>query len=237
MRPAIALLCLALASPAVSAQSVAPVPVAADATVIHVQASGTASAVPDLALIIAGVVTQHSDSAQALSDNAARMQQVMAALRAAGVASRDIQTGHLGLAPQYRYADNQPPVLTGYQASNSVRITLRDLAAMGKVIDALARQGANQIDGPHFSLQDTAALLRQARLAALDDARAQADLYARSLGLKVRRVLLISDNGYSAPAPMVKMARMASMEMADTPVAAGQSEIQVQLSVSYELGH
>ena len=236
MRLQTALLCLALASPAVLAQSVAPVPVSADATVIHLQASGTATATPDLALINAGVVTQHSDSAQALSDNAARMQQVMAALRAAGVAARDIQTGNIGLAPQYRYADNQPPVLAGYQASNSVRIRLRDLGSMGKVIDALARQGANQIDGPHFSIEDSAGLQRQARLAALADARAQADLYARSLGLKVRRVLQVSDNGHSAPAPMMKMARMASMEMADTPVAAGESEIQVQLSVSYGLG-
>ena len=236
MRSALLLMGLALASPLALAQSVAPVPVSADATVIQLQASGSASAVPDLGMISAGVVSQDSDSSRALAANARQMNQVLAALRKAGVADRDIQTGSLSLSPQYRHTDNQPPTLAGYQASNSVRIRLRDPSSMGKVIDTLAREGANQIDGPHFSVEHPGPLEQQARLAALADARAQADTYAKALGLTVRRVLSISDNGHSAPAPMFRRMQAVSAEMADTSVAPGESQVQVTLSVTYELG-
>src|SRR3546814_14602587 len=80
------------------------------------------------------------------------MDRVLAALKGAGVAARDIATANVQLSPQYRYGENQPPVITGYQATNSVSIRFRDIAKSGTTLDALGKQGANQIAGPHLPL-------------------------------------------------------------------------------------
>ena len=84
--------------------------------------------------------------------NAVQMDKVMAAIRAAGIAERDIQTSGINLNPQYKYVENQPPSIVGYQASNNVNVKVRDLSKLGKVLDALVANGANQINGPSFEV-------------------------------------------------------------------------------------
>ena len=159
---------MALAIPAAaSAQttaqpSVEPM-IPANGTILDVAAQGTTSRVPDLATIRAGVVSQAATAAAALSDNSSRMARVLAALRKAGVAERDIATSTVGLSPQYRYVDNQPPAITGYQATNSVSIRFRDVAKAGTILDALVGVGANQIDGPNLSIDKPDAALDEAR--------------------------------------------------------------------------
>lgn len=235
---ALSLALMMAAAPGTSwAQSLAPVPIAADATVLSISASAQASATPDVALISAGVVTQHADSNTALRSNAEQMQRVMSALKAAAIAERDIQTSGISLSPQYLYAENQPPQIQGYQASNTLNIKVRNLARLGQVLDALAAQGANQINGPSFAIDQPEPLYQQARLDALRQARTQADTYASALGLKVRRVISLSEGSHTpAPMPLMAMRSAAKAEM-DTPIAAGQSSVQVQLDVVYELGN
>ena len=152
-RLALIALVAAAAAPA-GAQTVstlAPM-VPASGTVLDVTAEGRTTRVPDVATIRAGVVAQGATAAKALSDNAAAMERVLAALRRAGVAPRDLATATVSLQPQYRYADNQPPVVTGYQATNSVSVRFREVARSGAILDALVAQGANQIDGPNLSV-------------------------------------------------------------------------------------
>lgn len=230
-------LAASLAAP-LQAQTLSPVPLAADATVLTLSTSAQASATPDIARISAGVVTQAADSNGALRQNATRMTAVLAAVKAAGIAATDVQTGAITLSPQYRYAENQPAVITGYQANNSVNIKVRDLARLGQVLDALAAQGANQIDGPNFSIDQPEPLYRQARIEALAKARAQADTYASQLGLRVRRVVSLSEAGQGGgmPVPMMAMRASNKAEMMDTPVAAGESAVSVNLDVVFELG-
>jgi len=133
--------------------------VPAAGTVLDINAQGKTSRVPDLATIRAGVVSQAPTAAAALGDNAQRMTRVLAALRKAGIAERDVATSTVGLSPQYRYADNQPPVITGYQATNTVTIRFRDVAKAGGILDALVAVGANQIDGPNLSIDKPEAAL------------------------------------------------------------------------------
>ena len=97
--------------------------------------------------------------------NAAQMDKVMAAIRAAGIAERDIQTSGINLNPQYKYAENQPPTITGYQASNTVNLKVRDIAKLGKVLDALVASGANQVNGPSFEVDKPDAAYDEARRA------------------------------------------------------------------------
>ena len=106
-----------------------------------------------------------------MRQNAQQMDKVLAAIKAAGIAERDVQTSGVSLNPQYRYADNEAPKITGYQASNTVSLKVRDIAKLGKVLDALAAQGANQINGPSFEIDQPEPVYDEARPAALKKAR------------------------------------------------------------------
>ena len=206
-------------------------------TRLDVVARGSVTRVPDVAVISAGVVTQARDAKSALAQNSALMARVLAALKRAGVADKDVATSNIALAAQYRYSDNQPPVITGYQANNSVTIRFRDVGKSGAILDALVAEGANQISGPNLVIDKPEAALDEARIAAMKTARARAELYARAAGLAVKRIVVISesnDGGEPRPMPMAMM-RSAAAPAADTQVAAGEQEIGVTVSVTFEL--
>ena len=206
-------------------------------TRLDISATGEVSRIPDIATISAGVTTQAVTASDAISQNAARMEKVRAALKRAGIADRDIQTASLNLSPQYKYGDNQPPLLTGYQASNQLSVRFRDIRASGRVIDALVAQGANQISGPNLSIDKPEAALDEARTKAVATGRARADLYTRSLGMRVVRVISVSENGgfvAPPPRPMMVMAKAESAD-ASTSVDAGEQQLQVTVAMSFEL--
>lgn len=209
-----------------------------DGTLLEVSVEGRTARVPDIATIRAGVVSQGLTAADALSDNATRMTRVLSALNKAGVAQRDIRTANVSLSPQYRYTDGQPPVVTGYQASNSVSIRFHDVAKSGTILDTLVAQGANQIDGPSLSIDQPDVALDEARADAVKIARARAELYAKAAGLTVSRIVAITENGANDGSnpqpPMYAMAR--AMKAADsTPIAAGETQVSVTVSVRFLL--
>ncbi|MBS0478575.1 MAG: SIMPL domain-containing protein [Proteobacteria bacterium] len=225
-----------LAMTPATAQIAAPA-IIPDGTILDVSATGKTTRVPDIATIRAGVVTQSATAAAALADNARRMAGVLAALKATGVQPRDIATSNVSLQPQYRYENNQPPAITGYQASNTVSIRFRDVAKSGAILDALVAQGANQIDGPSLSLDQPDAALDEARADAIKRARARAELYARAAGLSVVRILSISESGeVSGPRPpIVYMARVEAAPRADTTITAGETDVTATVSVRFLL--
>lgn len=220
---------------AAAAQVAAPAALPPEGTLLDVVAEGEATRVPDIATIRAGVVTQAPTAAAALSGNAQQMTRVLAALKAAGVAERDVQTATISLHPQYRYAENQPPVITGYQASNSVSVKFRDIAKSGNILDALVKEGANQIDGPNLSIDQMEAAQDEARTDAVKRARARADLYAKALGMRVERLVSLSealDGGGPGPVP-VMMARMEAKD--STQVVPGEQRVGVTIRVRFLL--
>lgn len=205
-----------------------------DGAILDVIAEGSTTRVPDVATVRSGVVTQASTAAAALADNAARMGRVLASLKAAGVAARDIETTAVTLSPQYRYADNQAPAITGYQATNTVSVRLRDIARSGAILDLLVAQGANQIDGPTLSLAEPDAAMDEARVDAVTRARARAVLYARAAGLSVARILSISEGADQPPAPgPVLFAR--AKEVSSTQILPGESRITATVLVRFLL--
>jgi len=205
-------------------------------TRLDVVAAGEVTRVPDLVRINAGVVTQAPTAVEAIRQNAARMEAVRAALRAARIADRDIQTSSVSLNPNYRYAENQPPQLLGYQAVNEVNVRFRDIARSGPILDALVAQGANQINGPMLTIERPEAALDEARVQALTNARARAELYARSLGMRVARVLAVSEAMGPMPMARVGMVRgMAANQDAATQIVPGEQTLSVSLTVSFEL--
>lgn len=206
-------------------------------TVLDIVARGETRRVPDIANITAGVVSQAPDAATAIRDNAQRMARVLAALKRAGIADRDVQTTNLNLSPQYRYAQNEAPVITGYQASNNVTVRFRDIAKSGAILDALVSTGANQINGPDLMIDDPAAATDEARIDAIAKAKARAELYARATGLRIKRILSISESAeFGRPMPIMMRAEAAApAPYADSKVMAGEQTVGVTVSVRYEL--
>jgi uncharacterized protein YggE len=205
-------------------------------TRLDISATGEVTRIPDIAVISAGVVTRASSAVQALADNAARMDRVRAALKGAGIADRDIQTSNVSLNPDYRYVENQPPQLTGYNASNTVTVRFRDIKATGKILDALVAEGANQINGPSLTIDKPESALDEARTKAIANGRARAELYARSLGMRVVRLLSVSESSGFGGGPIPMMARGDVAQMASkTEISPGEQQLQVTVGMSFEL--
>lgn len=204
-------------------------------TRLDITARGEVSRVPDIAVISAGVVTQSQDAKSALADNAAKMSRVLAALRKAGIAERDIATSSISLNPQYRYAENTPPTIIGYQASNTVTVRFRDIGRSGAILDTLVGVGANQINGPSLEVDKPEEALDQARLHAIADAKRRAQIYAAALGTTVKRVVTLSESTDS-PGPRPYMMAMARADAAPkTEIAPGEQQVSVTVQVVFEL--
>lgn len=206
------------------------------ATTINLSAYGEVRQRPDQATISLGVTTEAPTAAEAMRLNAVKMNQVIAALKKGGIADRDIQTSGLSLNPQYVYVENQAPRLSGYQASNTVTVVVRDLGKLGQAVDATVNAGATNVGGISFGLQDASAAEDAARLEAAKALQARAELYARAMGYRVARLVTFSEGGgYSAPPPMPVYA-MARMDKAEsTPVEAGELKVRIDVSATFEL--
>ncbi|WP_337187391.1 SIMPL domain-containing protein [Phenylobacterium sp.] len=256
----------ALAAPTAAAQPGAgrtALAVTPETPVVNIIAEGRSDRVPDLAMFNAGVVAQGRSAGEAMSANTARMNAVLAAIRGAGVERRDIQTSALSLQPQYHHpspapvgrrpgdattdgaVQPQPPRIIGYEARNTVSVRLRDVAGMGRLIDALVAAGANQVDGPYFSVEQSDAAADEARADALRKARARAELYAREAGFRTVRLLTINEGGGSYPmarevGAITVTAQSFGGAMASPPppppmVQPGQVAVGVTLSVQFAL--
>ena len=196
MRQLLLLACLAAAAVPATAQPVptpAIAPLGPNSALLSLTAEGQSRRTPDLAIFSAGVVTQGRTAAEAMSENSRRMDAAVAALRRAGIADRDIQTSALSLQPRYSDPEReamirarttgqpyvppaQPagPTIIGYEATNNVQVRVRRLGEMGRIIDTLIEAGANQVNGPSFTLDEPAAALDEARVEAVATARQRA---------------------------------------------------------------
>ena len=206
------------------------------ATTLDVQAEGVSHVAPDMATMTLGVSTDAPRAADAQARNAKRMTEVVAALARAGLAGRDVQTSGLSLSPQYAYADGQPPRLTGYRASNGVTVRVRDLRRLAEAVDAAAAAGADEVGGVSFGLQDPQGSEDAARRDAVRRLQAQARLYADAAGLRLVRLVNLSETGGYAPQPpRPMMAMRAKAADVATPVEAGELDVRVQVRATWEL--
>lgn len=242
---AASLACTALPLAAQAQAQSGPAPVlAVGGTLLTVSAEGRVTRAPDLAVFNAGVTSQGKTAAEALALNSADMSRVIAALKRTGIADRDIQTSNLSLNPIYAPQRSLPdgtieppqPKIIGYQVNNSVSVRQRKLADYGKVIDTLVTAGANQVNGPSFELDNPDPATDAARIAAMQKVRGRAELYARAAGLRVSRILSITESGGWAP-PQPVMYRMVASDAAASgpPVQAGELQMNVSVTVQFEL--
>jgi hypothetical protein len=174
-----------------------------------------------------------------MADNAAAMTKVVAAVRAKGVEPREIVTSALNLTPQYVYAQNLPPRLTGYQATNRITVTLTDLALVGSVVDAGVAAGANDAGQISFGLKSRVSAENFARLAAIKALDDKAAAMADAAGYHIRRLVNMSEASAIrpiSPVPLMAMARMQAAAPA-TPVETGEVVVSVDVAGEFELTH
>ncbi len=206
---------------------------------ISVTGTGRVVVSPDIADLRVGVSVNKPTVKAARESAAEIMTRVVAALRKLGIADADIQTTILSLQPIYDYSTNSnPPRLTGYQLSNSVSVTIRNLDKVGDAIDNTLAAGATSFDGVTFRVDDPAKAEAQAREAAMAQAKAKAETLAKGAGVSLQGVASISETSSPVPYPIFYGARdAAGMAAPDksvpTPVEAGTNEVTVSVAVTY----
>ena len=191
---------------------------------------GAVASVPDTATITIGVQFQAQTVAAAMDAVSQATGAVLDRLANMGVAPRDMQTRDLTLNPIWSNRDlsvTAPPTILGFEASNSVMVRVRDLDALGRVLDTVVQSGGNNFRGLSFGLQNPGPIRDAARTAAVAEAIRKARLYANAAGLRLGPVLQLSESG-SAPVTY-GLERMVTA-VADVPVA--QGEISTTASVT-----
>jgi uncharacterized protein len=199
---------------------------------IVVTGEGSVGVTPDYAQIRIGVTTRTRTVKEAVDANSKVMVAVIAALKDAGIAGKDIQTARFSIQPVYptQQEPGSAPKLSGYTVSNQANVTIRDTAKVGDVLDRVTAAGATDAGNVSFLVSDPSKALDQAREAAIADARRKAEIYAKASGVRLGRVEWITEDGGSGP-PVPMMARAA----APVPIASGEDTLRVRVTVAFEI--
>lgn len=203
---------------------------------ITVTGVGQVALAPNMATLTVGARHEAGTAAEALARTSAGVRGIFAVLEAAGVAPRDMQTTGLSVSPRWARSNsdmNAPPRITGYVAANSVMVRLRDLDALGGVLDAVITDGANTLGGVSFGLQDPDEAEDDARRLAVEDAMNRATVLASAAGVALGPVLTMSEGGASLPQPRMMMEAMS--DTAGVPVAAGELTVSARVNIVFQI--
>jgi uncharacterized protein len=212
-----------------------PLPVQLEGRVIVI-GEGSIHVAPDYAQIIGGVTTNGRIVKEATDANSKLMAAITAALLNSGIAQTDIQTTQFSIQPIYAPPQSQnEPKLVGYRVSNQVTVTVRSLGKVSGILDRMVDAGATDIGNVSFLHSDPAKVLDQARESAIADARRKAELYAHGLDFTLGRVAwLTEDTGLMPPVPVPTFRAQASMA-APVPIAPGEDNLKVQITVGFDI--
>ena len=198
---------------------------------IVVNAVGMASATPDMATVSLGVMREEATAAEAMQAVSAATASVLEEITGAGIEARDVQTSSLNLNPVWDQGSTRTPAIRGYSASTMLSVRVRDLDNLGTLLDAVVGEGANQLNGLSFGLSETDEAESEARADAVGRARAKAETLAAAAGVELGPIQSISEGGGGgAPAPMM---RGAMFEASDMPIASGELDIRVSVTVVF----
>jgi uncharacterized protein YggE len=195
---------------------------------------GEVRAEPDMAMVMIGVLTQAPSARDAVTGNNASMEKVIASLRSAGIADKDVQTANFSVNPRYDDQDNGSPKLIGYDVSNTVTVIVRNLAKLGGVLDNVVSEGSNQINGITFDIAKRDPLEDEARKLAVADARRKAEIYAAAAGIKLGRIMSVSEGMVQPPVPVYRAA-MKAADSGAVPIARGEQTLAIDVNIAWEI--
>jgi uncharacterized protein YggE len=239
----------ALGAVNVSAQDASPVPTtdmtatqtdlptSATIPTVSVSGHGSVDVAPDTAQVTIGVDVTLPTLEEAQAESSAQASAIIDAITATGVDAADVQTSNYSVYVVRNYDQNgNPSEITGYQISNQVNVTIRDVNAVSQVLSAAIDAGANNIWGISFFVDDQTAAASEARVLAVQDARAKAEELAAASGLSVGRVLAIAEGTVSPQLPMQYARASDQMAMgAGAPIEVGTNQVSVDVQITFEL--
>ncbi len=198
---------------------------------ITVTGEGVVETNPDQATISLGVTSVADTAVAALAANSEAMTKMMAQLTAAGVAASDLQTSNLSLNPNWgSYGSSSSSEIDGYTASNLLNVRVRDLDALGEILDAAVTDGANTMNGITFGLSEPNPVMNEARSRAVADATSRAGVLAMAAGANLGPIVSITEGGtYPGPAPMFRA------EASSVPIATGELAMTASVTVTFEI--
>jgi uncharacterized protein YggE len=206
---------------------------------LWVNGDGKAKATPDIVLLSLGIEAESRTVAGAQKDAAQAMDAVMKVLKANGIADKDIQTQRFSITPVRTYIEEQQrSIITGYQVTNVVIAKIRQIDKAGTVIDAVAEAGGNltRIDNIAFSIENPTPYYNEARANAIEDAMATAKQMASSAGIKLGRLIYMSESTpYVPPVAISNFVMKAEAAAPTTPISPGELEIEVNVQMVYEI--
>lgn len=205
--------------------------------IVSLTGHGEVRSTPDIAFVTSGVTTQGATAAEALAANTKAMTGLFAALKDAGIESKDIQTSNFSVQPRYDFSNGQAPKLVGYDVSNNVTVKLRRVDTLGALLDKMVQSGSNQISGISFDVSKPEEAMDEARKLATQDATRKAKLYAQAMGIELGNVMQISEGSSTMPQPVpfVRGAAMMKADAAPVPVAAGEQTLAADVNIIWEI--
>ena len=206
-------------------------------TRVMVAGDSIVQAQPDTAIISVAVVTQNRTAITAQQDNAAKTDAVVRALKTAAGSGAEVKTSGYSLQPQRVYKEGQPPTITGYEARNSVTVTLNDLTKVGSVIDAAAQAGANDVSSIAFTLRQDRSARDRALSEATQVAVSKAKVIATALGGRLVRIVEVQEEGFQQrpPVPIFQMEAAMAQKSVATPIEVGSLDITSKVQVIAEV--
>lgn len=199
---------------------------------LHVSGQGQVLAAPDIAVISIGVTREASEAADAMAAMNGAASAVMARVAEMGVAPQDMQTSNLRLDPVHGSSLSGARSISGYQASNTLTLRVRNLEDLGVILGAVVSDGANQLFGLSFDISDPGPLRDEARRLAVADAAARAAVLAEAAGVTLGPLVRLQEAGSPSARPMMADARQFSSEVA---VAGGELGISASVTLIYEI--
>jgi uncharacterized protein YggE len=206
---------------------------------IIVSGEGDMAVAPDMAMLSLSVMREAPTAREALDANNAAVAAVIAAMKSAGIAERDLQTSNLQINPRYDYTNKpdgtQEAKLAAYQVTNTLSVRVRDIAKTGELLDTAVTTGVNQGGNISFTNDDPSAAITEARKRAVADAIAKAKTLAEAAGVGLGRIIEMSETSYT-PLPMpIEAKAFDSAVQARVPVQPGENSYKIQVNVTFEL--
>ena len=210
---------------------------------VSVSGTGIVKVAPDMAVLTLGVIREAKTARDAVTANNTAMGEILAGLKAEGIADKDLQTSGFSISPRYVYPKRdskgvQPaPKIVGYVVNNTLSVRIRDLESVGEILDRTINWGVNTGGNIRFTNADTESLLRDARALAVKDAVSRATTLVEAAGYTLGSILSIREGATGpGPVPVVRARAMSVQEDAGTvPVAAGENEYRITVSINWEI--
>ncbi len=209
---------------------------------ILVTGQGSVDVAPDMAMLALTVTREAETAREALDANSAAMKDVLEAMKSEGIKARDLQTSGFSIQPRYVYPQQkssgtrEPPRIVGYAVRNSLNVRVRDIGSLGQILDKSVTLGVNEGGNISFTNGDPSAALTEARVLAMKDALAKAKTLAEAGGVKVGKLLEISEQLFNPrPMSMARAERSMAMSADTVPVATGENTYRVSVNVTFAI--